>query len=661
MTQFCSFFEWSATQALFSGAGGLLLFLLICLTALFCIAAMWISPVSGAISSVEKQNRDSKTLSPLWFISLSAVSILILILSLYLTFFPYQCSKSASLISAAKPLGTTSWHDDLERFNQEFPRAKSCDQDWYCLEKVSNKILAELAASPYSAAAFDERALAKQIIAEVKGFADDPHRFASVCGRDCLNKLSPSLIESVELAVLMAWEAYTSTNNQRLGYFVSDRAHKYHWNWKGKESLFKSNAGDHSKLDVRLTPAQTTKPLLDLILSSALDGDKLSVTFTLVANDGGEIKLALVDANGRPMGLEQSLYLANQGIQPVLKTITFQLPDPSAAQQLSLLQTFPSKVRRALPRSRKNTVAVYIQGLASNKNEFSDTLESLASNTSCSAYSAHNYKTWHQAVGAYMAPDTVSVTHDIYISDVVIYLRQDGAMWVLPSHGIDPGLPLRSQQISWLNNNALSDANFINTQSVGDPVMVFDSSYDKGRAFSYDRLGLQIKGDLKLRIIDLLAAQSPPLLAARLENPDSLVRDSLGFSPWKKTLFSPLKVRLAVPTDDEEQSATMAASLFALNTQAMSLDCSAAQPIDQELFFAFWKSTFQDIYLATKPTVSLVTDKMDNFTGSPKIFIKSADLKEMKVERVKGKLILASLIFCFYISLMIVNIRRARD
>jgi hypothetical protein len=662
MMQFCSLTELSATQALFSGFGGLILFLLICVTAVFCITAMWLSPVSGAISSREKTSQNPKNVLSFWFILISTLCILTIITSLYLTFFPYQCIKHASLISAAKPVGSTSWNNDLSSFKKDFPQTTQCDRYSHCLGNVSNKILVELASSQTISAKLNEKDLAEKIITEVKAFVDDPSEVFAICDKHCIDHLSPSLIESVELSVIMAWEAYTSTNKQTIKYFVSDRAHKYNWNWKGLESLFKVDANHlKNKLEVRLTPAQTTNPVLDKILSASKSDNYLTITFTLIPNDGGEIKLSIGDTKGKLIGQGASLSLPNQSSQTVLKKAIFHLPLGIPEYQLSLIQTSPSRIIRSLPKPRKIGVKVFVQGVSSNSGELSSTIAALGNNSFCSAYSPYNYSSWNKTVSAFMTPDTVSITTDISDSNVVVYLRSDGAMWVLPSHAVNPNLPLRTQPIPWLGNKALDDSTFIKTHNTREPIMVLYSSYDKGRAFSYDRLGMKINSNLKLRTIEKLASLSPPILAARLEKPSSLARDSLGFSPWKKGLYSPLKVRLVIPNESEVQSSSMTASLYALNTEALAVSCNTTKPIDQELFFAFWKSTFHDVYLATTPTVKLVKKKMDSYTGSPKIFIKADDLRQIKVDRVKGKLILAGIVFCIYAIFMIINIRRARE
>lgn len=111
-------------------------------------------------------------------------------------------------------------------------------------------------------------------------------------------RLDPRLIETVELAVLMGWNALYSGPRQSLSYLVSNRAERFEWNWEQvAKDRFPTDIDDKPVLTVKLIRAGGKVPQLVRIITANLSEDKTELTIqALVAvHDGGDIELKLKD------------------------------------------------------------------------------------------------------------------------------------------------------------------------------------------------------------------------------------------------------------------------------------------------------------------------------------------------------------------------------
>ena len=660
---FCDFSNLNSANPIFTGWHGILALVVVVMIALCCIAAMWVSPVSGAITVTEQRRSRSKSSFRTVFVLSSIFSILTIVACITLLIFPVACSSSGYLVSAAEPSGSSNWHTLKQQFlydvNEEETSSK---MPWYNLAPIRDKVVAEIYADPQS---YTPEKIAKGIHTAVRTYKNNYKSFDfTACDILCKESISPSLLESIELGILQSWYAYTGTHRQQLKYFVSDRAHRYNWNWKGIESLFPNHPDTKiSQLEIHLASSEITAPTLSRVITATQYQHSVEVIVLFTPNDGGDVELALTDDAGKTISLKETLNISSSsGVE--IKTIQFDSNGSDLTKAKRLVQYKPGKVERDLPEITTKETKLYIAAEPTIKSDIEKAIRALTTgNMNCKPLNTPVHDKWHAHVSSYFDLPSLQIVPSIDDSNLAVFVRPDGGFWVLPRGVYESDMEL-DKQFSWIGNRTLSSSYLVEEREFDSQVLVLGVE-NKDALFSLDKLGIPREfrtvgggvDSIKVRTASSFFKHQLSTLSARAESQESLRLSRLIIDPWRRDLFTPIKSYLSI--SGRNASSIDVVSFYAMGFQDFRTFCNMNDPIDQELFVSFWNEFFQDLALIKAPHTSLSSKRIDTFSGAPRRLITNLELRKLSISRSEKTLLLIFSLYAIYFTFIIINVRNA--
>lgn len=636
---------------------------------LSAVAAFWISPVAGAFSLHEKEVRGVT----FWVvIAGSVLSCLLLFVGLSLTVFPMGCATHAMLVSAYIPpdlAKTHHWDDEVKRFAQEVkerandPNNKQMIRD---LAPVRDLVLDKLAGSgPVD----DTTQIAKLVSVELADFLRHGEGGLDSSAPPRREKpLDPRLVETVELAVLMGWNALYSGPRQGLSYLVSNRAERFvskYWQTVA-ETRFPIDINKKTVLTVKPIRAGGKVPQLVRVITANLSEDKteLTVRALVAVHDGGDnIELKLKDDSLTDL-VSKTIDVPQNNAAFFVASIHFEGRDLNQAKKLVQPGT-NNEVVRNLPSLLPSQPKLYLSGPEGNK--LRDTINYLTRQNPVCTNAPDDIKNrldaWRSSFGFsdFLAPKLVD---SIGSSDAVLHMRNDGAILLVPTRAIHKRgtpSPVNLPELEWLGKTP-DDPELVGDEThMGDAFVLWDIK-TADHSFSLNRLGIPLDGTFKPYYLKNPSPHPTGSLSATIEEKVKISSRRLALDVFA-TKAGPIAQLFLVPDLDNETQQSYVASVFALDFKKLGVICNNSIP-EPERFFAIWHQLFNAILAAANPIVSFSENESLEATGAPSFALTKTDLERLGARRAEFPLLIsmgAIAIFLCFVLLGFANARRLQD
>lgn len=615
----------------------------------FALISFWISPVAAPLSTNERRLTGRGRLYAM--ATLSILSIAVLATSLALTIVPVSCATQAYLVSSHVPPGVSDWSDRTARFRREQKdMAIAADRTVLDLGPVRNQVLDQLPQRVLTPA--DEVRIPALVRAALTDFNRGrlPDTALRASG-DRGTRFEPRLVESIELAVLMAWRAQHAGEDHRIGYIVGNRAEAYQWKWDIVARRF-GTTQTNKRIAIFETVGETVLyPRLDRIATASRTADDTQISIVVLIDTpaDGTITLDVQDGTGNVLATEDLVLVRRSARQ--MERMVFTAADLSDA--VRLVQRDPVDDRTLasalLPPLRHEPVLLHVY----SPNDTRQTIRFLTSGTgTCHPDTpAHrNAATaWEARYG-----NTVGMTDLPRQSDVILYHRQpDDAILIVPTLAwIDPGAStiVFPPPLPFMGDRSVNDAFATVGNDANADVLVLQSRSSGGARLSPHRLGASAAGMSSVPAFEVEnnVEKSDTNLFATLNK-----RIELGYLRLTPdayaTVTGPLEQRAYAPYLTDSNLHSTAAGISA-GPELIGALCSGVT--EAEMFYGYWAYLFDRIIDAATPRMRQVAGAPTRDPGVPEIIFSQPDLQAIAAKRMELPVLVALAVMGLFLSLM---------
>jgi hypothetical protein len=624
-----------------------LVVLTLVLVAAAVTASSLLAPVAAALARSETKSGERSTPA---FVVLTMLSSVLLIVGLGLLQFPIGCATHALLVSAALPPSTEMDEGKLAAtVRAEAEVGGRLVRD---LAPLRDAVLERLLPLAGTTVAPEEiaRVLREEIADASRSGFPAPQPDVRV---EAAEQMDPSLIESVEVGVLMGWRALYSGDNQHITFAVSSRATAYGWDWNqfARLPIFSSTAGP-TLSPIPIGAGSEATPMLSQVIHTSVSAsnDRLAVDILINTNGAaGNIVLALPDLLRGGAPLRAVLSVPSDAGPTFLSRVTFEgRNDFARASRLQQIGADDNVVAtRALPPRRLDVVRLDLQSP-----DIRPTLDYLAGRTAvCSMEGdvSAQITGWRDSFAR--REDFAPLLGAGSRSEVMLRVESSGVLLVLPTApGPWPAGPLSDADQARLGLAANPIAPF------GTPTERFVTwtATDRPQRYDLDRLGIDgevLPGTLALidpdgtTIVRMAAASHEDIASRRLtrENP--------------ARVYVPSMVRVGLP-DRIDPTHHHQATIVLGDPKSLGVLCGFPIP-EAELFFAYWRRILEAITAAAVPAVTVSTINATPSLAGPTIYLNQPALDQIASARLEWPLLMVTIATAIFVVFVIIAYARA--
>jgi hypothetical protein len=600
--------------------------------ALFCAvaASLW-APVAGPFVRSEEHAGSRASVA---FIGLSGIVVLCVVFGLAGMQMPLGCSTHAILVSATIP---ASSEPDARRLADEARGATAADRAVRDLGGVRDAVLGKLL--PNANVELSPAAVARG----VRDAIADATRYgfpgsAPAVRTEALAKFDSSVIEGIEIALLMGWRSLYSGDKQNLTYVVSNRSEQYGWNWQ----TFRNKHFGPDVLKVVTVGAMTSgAPVLVQPVRTFIATDASSLVVEAVFATNGTASSATIHLTGTAgeIGTATVAVPASGGTTTLARIVFSGLPGLRDGDTLRQ-QTDVGTVVRRLPPPLPDRITLDLRYDA-----LRGTLDFLAGRTtSCGGTDlAAQVGEWRNTFSRVQdaSPTLGAVGHQVALVPAPF-----GGILVLPAGA---GFGANTD----LAHLGLAEPPVRPLATPGRVVAWGTTAAP--RRYDLDRLGIdgaRIAGTLapanaSVPVAVALVSEMSDIAAQRLDRGD--VGNAAGAG----------LVRVALPDPDPDKR-SLRHRAAALLGDPVALGVVCGKPIrETELFLAYWHAVLDAVAAAGVPVVELSPLETAPSQALPAIYLDAVAQQQIASARLELPLLMLTGALLIYVSLMVLAYLRA--
>ena len=609
--------------------------------ALCCVvaASLW-APVAGPFARSEER---TGSLASGTFIGISGIAVVCVLFGLSAMQVPLGCSTHGILVSAAIP---ASSDPDARHLAEEARASVPTNRAVRDLSGVRDAVLQEL--MKYAGAELSQDtvtgAVRKAITHTMRYGFPEPIPAARA---EALKEFDSSVIEGIEIAVLMGWRALYSGDDQHLTYIASNRSEKYGWSWDTfSNRYFRQDHTDKDVLDVRLVGESSSgAPVLTQPVRARKVNAHSLIVEALFATHGaaGSATIHLTGPYGE-ISKTTVLIPAGAGTNTLADLRFNDVADVDKGDTLRQQTDEGTIIVRRLPTPHRDRINLDLR----RYEELRDTFKFLAGDTtSCSGGGDDLVAQVGEWRTTFSRPQDATPMLDSDESDkdkVALVRAPFGGLIVLPpDSGFEANIDLTRLRLGKPQIQQLA---------APGRVIAWGTSAT-ARRYDLERLGMDgvvgtlVPADASVPVAIALAQDRLGIAAHRLD------REDVGNAVGAGLIMIALK-----DNDPEKPSLRHRAAILLGDPVALGVVCGKMIS-ETEVFLAYWHTVLDAVATASVPVSELSPLDTAPSQMLPAIYLDTVAQQKIASARLELPLLLLTGAFLTYVSLVVIAYLRA--